>query len=51
MKAYFRRVDPLDKAGAYAIQASRDPLAVEVRGSFLNAVGLPVERLKKERFL
>ncbi len=50
MKAYFKRVDPLDKAGAYAIQASRDPLASEVRGSFLNAVGLPVERLKAERF-
>ena len=44
---YFKRVNPMDKAGAYAIQAARSPIVAEVRGSFFNAVGLPVETLKK----
>ena len=45
ISAYFRRVDPLDKAGAYAIQARRGSVVEEIKGSFSNAVGLPVEKL------
>ena len=45
IRRYFRRVDPMDKAGAYAIQSKRNTIVEEVRGSFSNAVGLPMERL------
>ena len=42
---YFKRVNPLDKAGAYAIQSRRFGIVVEIKGSFSNAVGLPLEKL------
>ena len=44
---YFKKVNPLDKAGAYAIQVKKGGIVREVSVSFSNAVGLPVERLKK----
>lgn len=45
---YFKKINPLDKAGAFALQ-SRGPFAVstKIRGSFSNAVGLPMEKLKQ----
>lgn len=43
--AYLARVDPLDKAGAYGIQDHGDWLVAEIRGSFENVMGLPVDRL------
>ena len=45
IRRYFRRVNPMDKAGAYAIQSRSNKIVQEVRGSFSNAVGLPMERL------
>jgi septum formation protein len=36
----------LDKAGSYAIQEKRDPIARVVRGSYDNVVGLPVAMVK-----
>ncbi len=45
--AYFKRVDPLDKAGAYAIQSKRSAIVDSVKGSLSNAVGLPLESFKK----
>jgi septum formation protein len=47
IKAYFKKIDPLDKAGAYAIQSSHGSIVQEVRGSFSNAVGLPIKRSLK----
>ena len=47
IQRYFKRVNPMDKAGAYAIQTRTNSLAEETRGSFSNAVGLPMEKLKK----
>ncbi len=47
MKAYFKRINPLDKAGAYAIQAQKNSIVSKVIGSYTNAVGLPMEKLKK----
>lgn len=43
----------LDKAGAYAIQEKKDPIARIVRGSYDNVVGLPVDLVRKmiKRFL
>ncbi len=36
----------LDKAGAYAIQERRDPMARVIEGSYENVVGLPVGTVK-----
>jgi nucleoside triphosphate pyrophosphatase len=45
---YFSLVNPLDKAGAYAIQEHGELIVEEISGSFSNVVGLPVERLREE---
>jgi len=45
---YLERIDPLDKAGAYAIQESGELVVEEICGSFTNVVGLPVEKLESE---
>jgi septum formation protein len=45
---YLAKVNPLDKAGAYAIQEHGDLIVSEISGSYSNVVGLPVERLKGE---
>ncbi len=42
---YFKKIRPLDKAGAYAIQSKRAGIVQEILGSYSNAVGLPVEKL------
>lgn len=42
---YFERVDPLDKAGAYAVQEHGEMIVAEVRGDFSNVVGLPLDRV------
>ena len=43
--AYVAGGEPLDKAGAYAIQDCGAALVEQVRGCFYNVVGLPVVRL------
>lgn len=45
---YFKRVNPLDKAGAYAIQSRRGGIVQEVKGLFSNAIGLPLEKILKK---
>ena len=45
--AYFRLVNPLDKAGAYGIQEGRDLIIATWRGSFTNIMGLPMETVKQ----
>ncbi len=40
--AYFARVNPLDKAGAYGIQEHGNLLGATISGSFDNVMGLPV---------
>jgi septum formation protein len=47
---YFKKVNPLDKAGAYAIQSRRGGIVQEVRGLVSNAVGLPIEKILKKLF-
>lgn len=46
--AYLAAIQPLDKAGAYAIQDHGDQIVARVNGSFSNVVGLSVERVKHE---
>lgn len=45
IRAYHAIVNPLDKAGAYGIQAATEMLLERMEGSFTNVVGLPLERL------
>jgi septum formation protein len=47
-RKYLAKINPLDKAGAYAIQEHGDKIVAEISGSYSNVVGLPVERLKEE---
>jgi septum formation protein len=44
---YLRRVNTLDKAGAYSIQEHTDLIVAGYRGSFSNIMGLPMEVLKQ----
>jgi septum formation protein len=48
ISAYLTAIQPLDKAGSYAIQDRGDEIVERISGSFSNVVGLPVERLKHE---
>ena len=48
IRRYLTRVNPLDKAGAYAIQEEGDELVEKTSGSYTNVVGLPLERLRSE---
>jgi septum formation protein len=41
---YITKVNPLDKAGAYAAQGHGADIIAEVQGSFTNVVGLPMEK-------
>jgi septum formation protein len=45
---YLGRINPLDKAGAYAIQEHGERIVAQVSGSLSNVVGLPLERLRAE---
>lgn len=45
--AYFSKVNPLDKAGAYGIQASSEMIVDSYRGSLSNVIGLPTELLQQ----
>jgi len=48
IRRYFELVDPLDKAGAYAIQEQGEMIVDTVEGSFTNVIGLPLERVAEE---
>lgn len=41
--SYLRKIDPLDKAGAYAAQGDGAEIIAQITGSFSNVVGLPIE--------
>jgi len=41
---YLRRIDPLDKAGAYAAQGFGRTIIARIAGSRTNVIGLPVEK-------
>lgn len=48
IRRYLTRVDPLDKAGAYAIQEDGDQIIESISGSYTNVIGLPLEALAIE---
>ncbi|HXQ01826.1 MAG TPA: Maf family protein, partial [Candidatus Udaeobacter sp.] len=41
---YLAKVNPLDKAGAYAAQGNGAEIIAKIDGSFTNVVGLPMEK-------
>jgi len=44
IKRYLAKVNPLDKAGAYAAQGTGAEIIAKIEGSFTNVVGLPMEK-------
>jgi septum formation protein len=46
IRDYLDLMNPLDKAGGYAIQEHGERLVAEISGSYSNVVGLPLERLR-----
>jgi nucleoside triphosphate pyrophosphatase len=44
IKNYLAKVNPLDKAGAYAAQGRGAEIIAKIDGSYTNVVGLPIEK-------
>lgn len=47
INAYVKSGEPMDKAGAYAIQGSGSRFIEKITGSYSNVVGLPLELVKE----
>jgi septum formation protein len=45
--AYLDSDEPYDKAGAYAVQGQAQRFVLEVRGSYTNVVGLPLDEVRE----
>lgn len=48
IQEYMRKVNVMDKAGAYAVQEHGELILSSLTGSLSNVIGLPVETLRKE---
>lgn len=48
IREYLSLINPLDKAGAYAVQEHGELIIEEISGSYSNVVGLPVQQVRKE---
>lgn len=48
LKSYIATGEPMDKAGAYAIQGVGTFMVTGIRGSYTNVVGLPLARVVEE---
>lgn len=48
IRNYLKKINPLDKAGAYAIQEHGTLIVSEISGSYSNVVGLPLDELRAE---
>jgi septum formation protein len=48
IRRYLNKVNPLDKAGGYAIQEEGETIVKSISGSYSNVVGLPLEKLREE---
>lgn len=47
IEAYVESGEPMDKAGAYAIQGEGRNFVEKIDGSYSNAVGLPLELVQE----
>ncbi|MDR3504401.1 MAG: Maf family protein [Legionella sp.] len=45
---YIDSGDPFDKAGGYGIQSVHDTFVKEIKGSYYNVMGLPIEEIMKK---
>ncbi|MBN1493261.1 MAG: septum formation protein Maf [Candidatus Omnitrophica bacterium] len=48
ISAYLSYIDPMDKAGAYAIQEHGEMVIKNIKGSIANVIGFPIEAFKRE---
>jgi nucleoside triphosphate pyrophosphatase len=46
VRDYLHKINPLDKAGAYAIQEFGEGIVERIEGSYSNVMGLPTERVR-----
>ena len=46
--SYIRTIEPMDKAGAYAIQGGCGPYIRGIHGEYSNVVGFPAARFYQE---
>jgi septum formation protein len=46
IRNYLKKINPLDKAGGYAIQEHGTLIVSEISGSYSNVVGLPLDELR-----
>ncbi|HEY2139674.1 MAG TPA: Maf family protein, partial [Chthoniobacterales bacterium] len=44
IRNYLAKINPLDKAGAYAAQGHGAEIIERIEGSYTNVIGLPMER-------
>lgn len=47
IRNYLAKIDPLDKAGAYAAQGHGQDIIEKIDGSYTNVVGLPMEKTSR----
>ena len=47
IRKYLAKIDPLDKAGAYAAQGDGKDIIEKIEGSYTNVVGLPMEKTSR----
>jgi septum formation protein len=47
IECYLKRINPLDKAGAYAIQGYGSLIVERITGCYYNVVGFPLARIEK----
>lgn len=47
IRAYLNKIDPMDKAGAYAAQEHGEDIIERMEGSRSNVIGLPMERFRE----
>jgi septum formation protein len=47
IRAYLMNIQPLDKAGAYAIQGAGAVIVKKISGCYYNVVGFPIARLEE----
>lgn len=47
IEGYLAKIDPLDKAGAYAAQGHGKEIIEKIEGSYTNVVGLPMETTRR----
>ncbi len=46
--AYYQKVDPMDKAGGYAVQQEREMIIESIDGDYSTIVGLPIDVLVEQ---